>query len=133
MVRTLAYSLLADLILVAHLLFVGFVVLGFIAIWIGWFAGWEWVRNRRFRTLHLIAMGFVLVQAVFERVCPLTDWEMRLRILAGENPRYETTFMQYWFHHLLYWDLSETGFLILYAVSFALIVLTVWIVRPRRG
>src|SRR5262245_54558999 len=45
MLATNLYALLADLVLIAHLAFVAFVVLGFILIWAGYFCGWSFVTN----------------------------------------------------------------------------------------
>jgi hypothetical protein len=50
------YTLLADAILVIHFAFVAFVVLGFVVIWIGYFARWSFVRDLRFRLVHVAAM-----------------------------------------------------------------------------
>ena len=52
-------SLLADIVVVAHLAYVAFVVFGFLAIPAGWVLGWGWVRNRPFRLLHFCAIAFV--------------------------------------------------------------------------
>ena len=55
--------LLADALLLIHVLFVGFVVLGLLAIYAGCFLHWHWVRNRWFRILHLMAIAIVVLQA----------------------------------------------------------------------
>ena len=57
---TNTYSLLADLMLLVHFAFVAFVVLGFLAIWVGYFCRWPFVRDLRFRVAHLLAMSVVL-------------------------------------------------------------------------
>ena len=75
--------LLADVILVTHVLFVVFVVVGLVAIYIGWALRWSWVRNRIFRLVHLLAIGIVVVQSWIGMICPLTTWEMALREAAG--------------------------------------------------
>src|SRR5690606_21035522 len=51
--------LLADFILVIHFAFVLFVVLGLPLIWLGAVAGWQWIRNLRYRVTHLAAILIV--------------------------------------------------------------------------
>ena len=53
------YQFLADLVLTFHVLLVAFIVLGLVLILMGWLKHWAWVRNRRFRSLHLAAIGVV--------------------------------------------------------------------------
>lgn len=126
------YRFLADLLLTVHFVFVAFVILGFMAIWLGRLLHWEWIRNFRFRMAHLAAMGIVVLQAIFERICPLTTWEAQLRMRGGQDPRYDTTFMQYWLHQLLYWEWSPRVFLVIYVMFFLLIVASLWCVPPRK-
>ncbi len=126
------YLILADTILVIHFAFVGFVILGLVGIWLGYLLNGVWVRNFWFRMAHLAAMGIVVLQAIWEQICPLTIWEMELRLLAGADPRYDTTFMQHWLHQLLYWELSATAFTALYILFFILIAATLWFIPPRK-
>lgn len=127
----MGYLLGADALLLAHLAFVGFVVAGFGLIWLGYFLRWRWVRDGRFRLAHLLAMGFVLGEALTGTPCFLTVWEMKLRVEAGENP-YAETFMQHWCGRLLFHSWTPQTFAALYAGFFLLIVLTFWVVRPAR-
>lgn len=121
----------ADGILVLHFTFVAFVVLGLPAIWVGHVRGWQFVTSWRFRLVHLGAMAFVLVQSFVGRLCPLTLWEHRLRVLAGQQG-YDTTFMQYWLHRVLFIDLSPATFIVFYTAFFALLGLTMWLCPVRR-
>jgi len=124
------YWLLADVVLVAHLLFVAFVVLGFVAIWIGYFARWQFVCDLRFRAAQLLAMAVVLAEAVFGLPCPLTILETALRPSGGEVV-YQGSFIQHWVGRLIFYECREGTFTVLYAAFFALIVLTFWMVPPR--
>jgi hypothetical protein len=126
------YSLLADVILVIHFAFVAFVVAGLALIWLGWIFRWPFVRNRRFRFLHLFAMGFVLAESLAGFICPLTTWENELRVRAGGSQAYEKSFVEFWFGRLLFHDWSETTFTFLYTVFFILLVSSFWLVPPRR-
>jgi hypothetical protein len=111
---------------------VAFVVLGFVIIWIGYFRGWKFVRNFYFRAAHLAAMGYVALEAVFGLTCPLTTWEERLRAMAGQEDQYRGSFIQYWVHRFMFFNLPEWTFTIVYIAFFALMVLTFWIVKPGR-
>lgn len=126
------YRWLADLVLLLHFGFVLFVVLGLALVWVGYFAGWLWVRNLWFRLAHIGAMGVVLLETMAGIVCPLTIWEANLRTLAGQGERYQGSFMEHWIHRLMFFDLGETAFTVLYAAFFGLIALSFWFVPPRR-
>jgi len=65
----------ADLITAIHVAFVAFVVIGFVAIWVGWAARWDWVRNSGFRLAHLSMILFVCCESLIGATCPLTTWE----------------------------------------------------------
>lgn len=125
------YSLLADTILIMHGLFIAFVVGGLVVILIGELRGWAWVRNWWFRLVHLAAIAIVVLQAWFDRLCPLTEWESRLREAAG-GTGYTRSFIAYWLHELLFYDAAPGVFTALYT-AFGLAVLLAWrLVPPRR-
>src|SRR6185295_10262458 len=48
-----ARRMMADALLVVHFAIAGFIVAGLPLTWIGHGLGWNWVRNRAFRYLHL--------------------------------------------------------------------------------
>ena len=121
--------LLADALLLIHVLFVGFVVLGLLAIYAGCFLHWHWVRNRWFRILHLMAIAIVVLQAWLGMICPLTIWEMALREKAGAAV-YAGSFIQHWLHKLLYWQAPDWVFIVVYTVFGALVLASWFIVRP---
>ena len=128
---TQLYSLLADAILLIHFAFVAFVVLGFVFIWVGYFCRWPFVRDLRFRLVHLAAMGFVLAESLAGFICPLTTWENALRLKAGGKAVYSVSFIQHWFGRLTFHDWSDQTFAILYAAFFLFVAVTFWVVRPR--
>lgn len=116
----------ADLILLAHFAFVLFVTAGLPLIWAGAALGWRWVRNFRFRAAHLAAILFVAGEALLGLVCPLTEWEDRLR----GGPAQEAGFIAHWVRRVLFWDFPPWVFTAVY-VAFALAVLaTFLLVRP---
>ena len=124
------YLVVADAILVIHFLFVGFVILGLILVFIGKLFSWSWVRNRRFRIVHLAAIGIVVLQSWFSVICPLTLWEMELRDKAGDVT-YPGSFVAHWLETLLYYRAPEWVFILLYTLFGALVVGSWFWVRPR--
>ena len=126
------YLVLADLTLIFHALFVVFVVAGLVLIWVGRFCDWRFVRNFWFRVAHLGAIGVVVAESVAGFVCPLTTWENRLRVLAGGEALYRGSFIQHWLHQVLFFELSETVFTVLYTIFFLTVAVSLWLVPLRR-
>jgi hypothetical protein len=123
--------LLADLIVVVHLAYVGFVVFGFAAIFAGAALGWGWVRHRSWRLVHLAAMGFVGIEAAIGMACPLTVWEFTLR--AGETqPGEAPSFIGRMSAGLLYYDFPPWVFTAAYLALTALAVALWWLVPPSK-
>ena len=125
------YGLLADAILVFHFAFVVFVVVGFLLILIGLLARWSWIHNRAFRITHLVAIGIVVLQAWFDRICPLTLWENELRRRAGASG-YTETFVEHWLHKILFYQAEPWVFTAIYT-AFGVLVLLVWFLGRRNG
>ncbi|WP_215398357.1 DUF2784 domain-containing protein [Rheinheimera oceanensis] len=131
MAKTSLLLVLADTILVAHFLFVLFVVFGLVAIYCGYVLHWRWVKNRTFRIVHLAAIGIVALQSWLGLICPLTVWEMALRDKAGAAT-YSGSFIQHWLQQLLYYTAPDWVFMLLYS-GFAGLVLASWFLLPPRA
>ena len=124
------YAFAADAVLITHVLFVVFVVLGLILIFVGKFLIWRWVRNPWFRIAHLLGIGIVVLQSWFGVLCPLTTWEMELRAKAGETA-YEGSFLAHWLHQLLYYQAPSWVFVVCYSVFGGLALCSWFLVRPH--
>ena len=124
------YSFLADTILIIHFAFVVFVVFGFVLILIGLLTRWSWIHNKAFRVSHLIAIGVVVLQAWFGKLCPLTVWENELRRRAGQSG-YTETFIEHWLHKVLFYPAEPWVFTMIYT-CFGTLVALVWYFG-RRG
>jgi hypothetical protein len=123
--------LAADALLLGHVLFVAFVVVGLVLILAGGFFAWGWVRNPWFRVTHLASIGIVALQSWFGMICPLTTWEMALREHAGDAT-YSGTFISHWLDAILYYEAPAWVFAVCYT-AFAAVVVASWFwVRPRR-
>jgi len=118
--------LIADLILMLHVMVVVFNVGGLLAILIGAPLGWSWVRNRGFRITHVAMMSFVTLEAVLGVSCPLTVLEDWLRGVSGQQ-----SFVQRWAGALIYWDAPLWVFTVVYLLVTILIVVAWKIVPPR--
>jgi hypothetical protein len=89
----MAYRLLADAVVVAHALFVAFVVAG------GLLAlRWRWAA-----AVHVPCACYGALVVVAGFICPLTPLENRLRRLAGEAG-YQGGFVEHYLLRLLYPD-----------------------------
>lgn len=124
------FLLAADVVLMLHVLFVAFVVVGLLLILIGKPLNWAWVRNPWFRFAHLAAIAVVVLQAWFGVICPLTTLEMALRDRAGDAT-YSGTFVSHWLETLLYYEAPAWVFAVCYTAFGALVVLSWFWVRPR--
>lgn len=124
-------GVLADAILMLHVGVVFFVVLGALAIPLGAWRGWRWVRGLRWRLLHVVLMGVIALQAWLGALCPLTVWEQALRRRAGEAV-YGESFIEHWLSRLIFFEAPWWIFVAAYS-AFALFVLLLWRwVPPRR-
>jgi hypothetical protein len=72
--KRMRYRLLADLLVVVHLAFIVFVVIG----------GWLVIRRRWWAALHAPAVVWAVWIEWSGAICPLTPWEQTLLRAAGE-------------------------------------------------
>lgn len=124
------WLLAADALLLLHVVFVAFVIVGLILILVGGLRNWSWVRNAWFRLGHLVAIAVVVLQSWFGVICPLTTWEMALRHKAGDAV-YSGTFVSHWLEFVLYYRAPAWVFAVCYTVFGALVVSSWFWVRPR--
>ena len=118
--------LAADLILIFHFCIVFFVVSGLVALPIGYLRNYSWTHNTKLRVAHILLMGFITLEAILGITCPLTILENILRQIE-----YHQSFVSYWVSRLIYWDLPNYFFVILYSACFAW-SLIFWKVHPPK-
>ena len=98
------YGYLADAMVIVHVLYVAYVVVGLLAIVLGAAVRAEWTRNPWFRWTHLLAIAVVGVEVGMNWECPLTTWEYQLRALSDQAFSGSAgSFMGRIFHRILFW------------------------------
>lgn len=120
------YTLAADLVLVLHFGIAAGIVLGLCALWLGGWLDWRWTRRPLLRWLHASAIFVVALQSVLGIRCPLTVWEDALRATPTDS-----SFVQRWVGHLLYYNLPEAVFTAIYLAAVAATVLAWWVFPTR--
>ena len=126
------YGYLADLVVGIHVMYVGYVLVGQLAIIVAAPFRWEWARNPWFRFSHLLAIGIVAYEALNDIRCPITIWEEKLRLLAGQDIAAGQSFMGRLFHDLLFYpNLPEIFFNTLHVAMFVLVVQGLVMFPPR--
>jgi len=125
-------ALLADVLVVIHLLYILFVIGGEAAIIAGGIRGWAWVRKLPFRVAHLCAIVLVAAEALLGWICPLTEWEYQLRVAAGQQGEPDISFVGRLFRLLVFYDLPSWFFTILHVSIALVVILTMVLVPPRR-
>jgi uncharacterized protein DUF2784 len=124
------YDALADLVVTIHAAYIGFVVLGFMAIVLGSAMGWRWVRNLYFRMAHIAAILLVCLEALVGVSCPLTTLENRLRVLGRGRP-YSGAFVGHLLDRLVFYNFPQWLFTMVYLLFGALVLLAFILVPPR--
>lgn len=83
--------LAADAVVLLHLAFILFVMLGGLLVW----------RWPRLCWLHLPAVAWGIVVEAFQLICPLTPWENQLRHAAGDAG-YPGSFVEHYILPVIY-------------------------------
>lgn len=125
------YSVAADTVLFIHALFIVFIVFGLVLIFAGKVLSWQWVRNPWFRLAHLLAIAVVVLQSWLGVICPLTTWEMQLRAKALDTV-YDGSFIAHWLSELVYYQAPPWVFMVCYTSFGGLVLLSWYLVPPRR-
>jgi hypothetical protein len=125
-------SALADLVLIVHLGVIAFNVFGLVAIPLGGWLGWRFVRIVWWRALHVAILAIVALQALLQRACFLTIWQAQLLRRAGEAAS-DAPLIQRWVMQALFWKLPVWVFAALYVAVCVYVLILWWLVPPRLG
>jgi len=117
-------GLLADLVLVVHLAYIAFAVLGALAA-----LAWRWAP-----LVHVPAVAWGVVIEVAGGTCPLTPLENSLRRAAG-GPAYDNSFIEHYLTPVIYPSgLSSRGQALLgLALALINVMLYAWVIRRSRA
>ena len=126
------FGIAADAIVLLHLCYVLFAVGGQVAVLLGWALGWRWIRNMTFRITHLAAVFVVALEALVGVLCPLTEWEYRLRLRAGQNVEQQIPFMARLVRRIIFYDFPGWVFTLTYVLFALLVAVAFLFVPPRR-
>lgn len=117
----MTYRILAEALLVAHLSYILFVVLG----------GFPAARRPWLRWVHLPAAVWGMLVSAGNLPCPLTSWEVRMRVAAG-GAGYEGGFIEHYLVAIIYPDGLTRGAQAAMAVG--VLAINLWAYRrPLRG
>lgn len=114
-------------IVVVHFAIMLFIGAGLPLIYVGAVRGWGWVRDWRWRAVHVAAMRFVAIESLAGIVCPLTLWEDALR---GQQS--QEGFIERWVDRILFYDFPTWIFTVAYAVFALLVIITWFVVKPTK-
>ena len=126
------YAYLADAVVCLHVAYVGYVVLGQLAIIIAAPFRQQWARNPWFRYTHLLAIGIVVFEVAMGWRCPLTTWEEQLRVLAGQGLSGADSFMGRLMRDILFYELPEIFFNTLHVAMGVVVLQGILMYPPRR-
>ncbi|NBR05407.1 MAG: DUF2784 domain-containing protein [Planctomycetes bacterium] len=125
------YSFLADALVIFHLAFVAFVVLGQLAILVGIIFKKIWARAFVFRSIHLLCIGIVAIEGMLDVECPLTVWERNLRTEAGQDIS-EAPFIPQLANRILFYPGIPHVYFERMHIAFGCLVLITFLVWPPR-
>lgn len=126
------YRIFADIILILHLLWIVFMLVGFILTFYVVFLS----KNKKFldrwvfRTLHLCGIFYVGSLNVLDKYCPLTIFENHFRMRYDQSSIYpDSFFISYYIEKLVY---PEVNFLLIQIPTLFITIFTlaVFIIRP---
>lgn len=118
----------ADVILIAHVLYVSVVVFSVPLILIGAWRHWGWVHNFWFRAVHLLMILIVVAESFLGISCPLTVWESALRRSSAQQA-YQGDFIATWLDRLMFYHFPHWVFTAAYTI-FGLLVFSLFFIVP---
>ena len=119
---------LALAVLAVHVAVIAFNLFGLVAVPLGAWRGWRFVRVFWWRALHLALLAVVALQALFGRACFLTLWQAALEG-NGAAPQ---PLVARWVEAIVFWPLPPWMFAALYLAVWIYALMLWRLVPPRR-
>jgi hypothetical protein len=122
-------EMLATVVLAVHLGVVVFNIFGMVAVPLGAWRSWRFVRGFWWRLVHLASLFVVALQALLGRACFLTIWQSAIE---AQQTSTAPPMIATWINRVLYWPLPLWVFAVGYVVVFIYVLLLWRWVPPRR-
>jgi hypothetical protein len=113
------YKLLADAVVLLHLVWILFLFVG--AIW--------GRRYKAVRIIHLGGLAFALISEIMDWLCPLTHLEVWLRANHDPTLSYAGSFVVHYVEELIYIDVSRTA---VFICTILLAAFNIWMYKRKR-
>ncbi len=125
------YKIFADAIIVAHFLFILFMLFGFLFTVYAIFFRQKFFDWWLFRSLHLIGILYVASLSILGKYCPLTLLENELRSRYEVSSVYSGSFIVHYLENLVYPDVNPL-IIQIPTIFIAMFTIVVFIVKPPK-
>ena len=109
------YKLAADILVIIHLLFIGFVIFGGLLVF-----RWRWIIF-----IHIVAVIWGAIVEFKAWICPLTPWEHQLRQAGGQDG-YARGFIEHYLIPIIYPENLTYDYQIIFGLSVVIINLAIY-------
>ena len=116
----MGYRLAIEAVVVAHFLFILFVVFGAVVAW----------KYALLRWLHLASMTYGVLIEIFHWVCPLTLLEIELRRQGGLS-YYDDSFISHYLKQIIYLDAPRQSLIVGAVVVMTVNIGLYWVLGRR--
>ncbi len=121
----------ASAVLYVHFAVVVFNVFWIVAIPLGAWRRWNFIRSFWWRGAHVFVLAVVALQALVGALCFLTLWQSFLLRAAG-SPADEPSLIETVVTRLIFWPLPLWAFVAIYVAAFGYTLAMWWLVPPYR-
>jgi len=122
---------LASAVLYLHFVIVLFNIFWLVAVPLGAWQGWAFVRSFWWRAAHVASLAVVAVQTVAGALCFLTIWQSDL-IRAAGGPAGDMSSIERLVSRAVFWPLPFWAFAVLYLAALAYAAALWWLVPPHK-
>lgn len=118
------YRILADMVIVLHLLWIGFVIFGFPV--------FLYLNHRRGRLIHLAALGAMVAMQLTRTICPLTYLEVFLKSKGSAVSVYPGEFLIGLIERMIYVEEVTLLHITIATILYFIVVLLSFRFRPLK-